>query len=263
MKSFLAIFLLLFCSISYAYDNYVGYSVGVTTLNYDIKGEAYQWLTDDGGEYTSIISLIDGKIEVNADYQSTMTKFYFGHMISEHFSIGFMYFKMSPFSIDLTSKGDKTFYGEYTNAHGKVDAKFNSSIDLKGIGIKFEGIFPLVNNFGVVFGVGLLKAKSTIVTKYQANVEYNYSYNVPIDNPYPIPEEYKDSIPNLQDEYVYEDQKTGSSYDEIKAIIPVISFGFTYGITDNIIIRSEFERFGHPVDKMSIDVYSTGIQYNF
>lgn len=253
MKHLLTVLMLLFASPANA--DYFGTTYGKTILNYDLRGDAYEWLIKDGKEYSSAVNLLGGNINVDATYQNSMNKIFYGYEFTKHFSLEVFYIQMQPFSLSASANvnphlsthvggGSSVINGDtYLNAN----FNYNASIDLKGFGLKLVGTYPILNRISMIAGIGVMKGESTIKTSSSYNVDYGYDIVSPYDS--------LSDVRNLNE--------SQNSQEEIDSWVPVIGAGMLYRVTKEFSIRTEFERYGHPIDKLSIDVISVGLQYNF
>jgi len=238
--------ILLFLSFT-THADYFGASYGSSSLNYDLRGDAYEWLLNDGKEYSSAINLLGGNINVNDVHKNSMNKFYYGHRINQYVGLELFYVQINSFSINANANVDTHIGSGSSVAYGSASGEYSASLNLKGFGLKVFGEYPITNSFSVFGNVGVLRGKSIVKTRVKYDLNYGYD----------VTTNYGDSHDRVNG-YKYE-----SKNEDLHNLVPVFGVGTIYYITENISIKSEFERYGHPIDKLSIDVISVGLQYEY
>lgn len=242
-----------------AANNYISYSGGISTFNYNVEGEAYDSLISDNKEVAGLITLLGGDISINTDLQSSFFKIMYGHKISSHLYLGLMYFKTGQFKADANANLSESMNNKFINIYAKGNAVGTASAEISGVGPKLEGVFPITSNVSVIFGVGVMKATAITKTQYTVDLEYGHLYDL-------FPEElekYKDKLSKLIGSDLHEEHDEGETHDVYKDFIPVLSIGFIYKLIKGLSLKTEFERYGHPVKDMSVDVFSTGLHFEF
>lgn len=254
---FLAFVVSLTAHAGHVENTYVGGMYGFSTLNHDLKGEAYEFIATNpqATQLNTVLHALGGNIDITSNQNSTFRKLFVGHRFNRFVGLELFYVKMHSYAakaqaninVSPTASG-----GAYNvNLYGNIDGSYKASADFTGVGLRVNGFLPVSDKFDLMAGFGIMDASSIVKTSYDLNASYNYNAAYYVSG-------YTDSISG-GDSF----NETGGSSRKITGTVPVFSLGMIYHLTHHLTIRAEIERYGHPIERLSIDTMSAGLQYAF
>jgi len=241
---FLCAVLYLLYGIHYAtaateYEPYMGVSYGITNLNYDIKGEAYQYVVNEVPQENAAISLLGGTLQVQQGKSSTAQKIYYGFKFKENLGIEMFYLNITEFSLEARGNVgiDETVLGY--RARASANGLYSVTAKMYGIGGRLNVFGQVSKRVEFFAGAGIMATTATIRTRSVINTAYG-----------------------INDDLKYSSTVRDDT-DTKRGILPVLSVGSNFKITESFGARVEYEFIGNPVSDDSIGILSAGLQYAF
>ena len=253
MKRFIMLAFLFLLSFNAAAGErfYLGFGIVKSDSNLGLQNEVQEFITKEGfQEEVAILESLGAPLRIDDEFTSYGGKIFLGVRMGKKrrwaFELAYVDFGNYKGSVattlNLSIEGETEVDGSTVEGvlTAVADGELAAHIDLTAISTTFLYSFPVSKRVSFFPRFGLAKMKGDIMTSERFNASANIDADV-------------DGIPMNEN-----GQASGFKvkHSEFEAVVPVIGIGFDVQVKKNWLIRTEYERYGHPTQEPSINFWA-------